>query len=45
VAEEDHSDADCIAVIVLTHGEENGLMYIETAAYSTVWICCGNIYS
>lgn len=26
MAEEDHSDADCIAVIVLTHGEENGLL-------------------
>jgi hypothetical protein len=26
VAEEDHSYADCIAVIVLTHGEENGLL-------------------
>ncbi|KDR22859.1 hypothetical protein L798_00179 [Zootermopsis nevadensis] len=26
LAEEDHSDADCIAVIVLTHGEENGLL-------------------
>jgi caspase-like apoptosis-related cysteine protease len=25
VAEEDYSDADCIAVIVLTHEEENGL--------------------
>jgi hypothetical protein len=26
VAEEDHSDADCTAVIMLTHGEENGLL-------------------
>jgi caspase-like apoptosis-related cysteine protease len=25
MAEEDHSYVDCIAVIVLTHGEENGL--------------------
>jgi hypothetical protein len=25
VAEEDHSDAECIAVIVLTRGEMNGL--------------------
>jgi caspase-like apoptosis-related cysteine protease len=26
VAQEDHSDADCIAVIVLTHGEADGLL-------------------
>jgi caspase-like apoptosis-related cysteine protease len=24
VSKEDHSDADCIAVIMLTHGEEHG---------------------
>jgi caspase-like apoptosis-related cysteine protease len=26
VAEEDHSDADCLAIIVMTHGKENGLL-------------------
>lgn len=26
MAAEDHSDADCVAVIVLTHGDEKGML-------------------
>jgi len=39
VSEEDHTDADCISVTVLSHGIENGHIYARDALYrvETLW--------
>jgi caspase-like apoptosis-related cysteine protease len=33
VAEEDHSDADCLLVTVLTHGENSDVLYAYDSYY------------
>lgn len=40
VSKEDHSDADCLMVAVLTHGFDNGYLYARDTIYSTdsLWL-------
>lgn len=33
VSQEDHNDADCLVVAVLTHGMDNGLLYARDSLY------------
>ncbi|KAL0280903.1 UNVERIFIED_CONTAM: hypothetical protein PYX00_002060 [Menopon gallinae] len=33
ISQEDHSDADCLMVAVLTHGMDNGLLYARDSLY------------
>ncbi|KAA0198373.1 Caspase 3 apoptosis cysteine peptidase b [Fasciolopsis buskii] len=34
VAEQDHSQSDCFACVILSHGDENGLVYAQDGAVS-----------
>ena len=40
VAEEDHSDADCLLVTVLTHGETSKFLYAQDSLYNVedLWL-------
>jgi caspase-like apoptosis-related cysteine protease len=40
VAAEDHSDADCLLVTVLTHGERSQFLYAQDSLYSVenLWL-------
>jgi caspase-like apoptosis-related cysteine protease len=40
VAEEDHSDADCLLVTVLTHGENSDVLYAYDCYYNVedLWL-------
>jgi len=40
VAEEDHSDADCLLVTVLTHGEMSNFVHAKECLYSVekLWL-------
>jgi caspase-like apoptosis-related cysteine protease len=40
VAEEDHSDADCLLVTVLTHGETSKFLYAQDTLYNVedLWL-------
>ena len=40
VAEEDHSDADCLLVTVLTHGEMSKFLYAKDSLYNVedLWL-------
>ena len=39
VAKEDHSDADCLLVTVLTHGEASGLLAAYDCYYRFMELC------
>jgi len=40
VAKEDHSDADCLLVTVLTHGEKSRFLYAQDTLYKVkdLWL-------
>jgi len=39
VSAEDHSDADCVTVTVMSHGTDNGFLYARDVQYpvDTLW--------